>query len=386
MPRAFARCSLADAVARLGPAMKVLLPPACGEPAALVAEICRQSARLRDLTLLGGIHLGDYPLARPEHAALRFATWHMSPRLEEARRRGRVEFVPIRYFDLVTQFVAGGVWAPDCVLVHCAPPDARGYLSLGVSVSVALPAARRAPLVIAQVNPSMPRTLGNACLHRGQIDCWVEVDEPLTPYPPHADRRGRARHRPARRRTGARRGHGAGRRRRDPAGRPRGAREPSRPLAALAAGRRRRSPSSSVASSRARASAFTAGRMDIAEAHGDAPALRLPPREPAREHGALELRSRSGDRGAPGPLRRDQLRARDRPGRSGDGGEPGAAPGRRASAASSTSSLGASRSRGGAAIIALPVDGARRRRVADRPVLASGRGGDDPALHWRTGS
>jgi 4-hydroxybutyrate CoA-transferase len=164
--------------------MKVLLPPACGEPAALVAEICRQSERLHDLTLLGGIHLGEYPWAKPEHAALRFATWHMSPRLEDARRRGRVEFVPIRYFDLVTQFVAGGAWAPDCVLVHAAPPDARGYLSLGVSVSVSLPAARRAPLVIAQVNPSMPRTLGNAWLHRSQIDCWVDVDEPLTPYPP----------------------------------------------------------------------------------------------------------------------------------------------------------------------------------------------------------
>ena len=184
MSRAFARCSLVDAVGRLRPAMRVLLPPGCGEPAALVAEICRQSARLPDLTLLGGIHLGDYPFARPEHAALRFATWHMSPRLDEARRRGRVEFVPMRYFDLVSQFAAGGAWAPDCVLVHCAPPDARGYLSLGVSVSVALPAARRAPLVIAQVNAAMPRTLGNAFLHRSQVDCWVEADEPLTPYPP----------------------------------------------------------------------------------------------------------------------------------------------------------------------------------------------------------
>ena len=184
MPRAFTKCSLADAVARLRPGMKVLLPPACGEPAALVGEICRQAPRLRDLTLLGGIHLGDYPWARPEHAALRYATWHMSPRLEEARRSGRVEFVPIRYYDLTREFVAGGVWAPDCVLVHCAPPDARGYLSLGVSVGVALPAARRAPLVIAQVNPAMPRTLGNAFLHRSQVDAWVEVDEPLMPYPP----------------------------------------------------------------------------------------------------------------------------------------------------------------------------------------------------------
>lgn len=186
MPRAFARCSLADAVARLRPGMKVLLPPGCGEPVALVAEICRQAPRLADLTLLGGIHLGAYPWARPECAALRFATWHMAPRLEEARRRGRVEFVPIRYFDLTRELVAGGAWAPDCVLVHCAPPDARGYLSLGVAVGVTLPAARRAPLVIAQVNASMPRTLGNAFLHRSQVDAWVEVDEPLVPYPPSA--------------------------------------------------------------------------------------------------------------------------------------------------------------------------------------------------------
>jgi 4-hydroxybutyrate CoA-transferase len=53
-----------------------------------------------------------------------------------------------------------------------------------VSVSYALPAARRAPLVIAQVNPRMPRTLGNAFLHRSQIDSWVEVDGPLVEYPP----------------------------------------------------------------------------------------------------------------------------------------------------------------------------------------------------------
>src|SRR5882672_12637823 len=104
MARRSMTATLAAAVERLSPGMKVLLPPGCGEPRALVAEVCRQSERLRDLTLLGGIHLGEYPWARPEHAALRYATWHMSPRLEDARRRGRVEFVPMRYFDVVTQF------------------------------------------------------------------------------------------------------------------------------------------------------------------------------------------------------------------------------------------------------------------------------------------
>src|SRR5437667_10803889 len=145
--RAFAKTTLTGAVERLRPGMKVLLPPGCGEPVALVEEICRQAARLTDLVLMGGIHLGDYPFARPETAALRVATWHMSPRLEDARRRGRVEFFPLRYFDLIAAFAPGGAWAPDCVLVHAAPPDDAGYLSLGVSVSVTLDAARRAPLV-----------------------------------------------------------------------------------------------------------------------------------------------------------------------------------------------------------------------------------------------
>jgi 4-hydroxybutyrate CoA-transferase len=170
-------------VGRLTPGMRVLLPPGCGEPVALVREICRQSERLAGLTLVGGIHLGDYPFLGPEHR-LRFVTWHMSPRLEEARRQDRVEFAPLRYFDLVTAFGRGGQWAPDAVLIHTSPPDRHGYLSLGVSTSVALPAAREAPLVMAQVNPNMPRTRGNAFLHRSQIDVWAEVDEPLVPYPP----------------------------------------------------------------------------------------------------------------------------------------------------------------------------------------------------------
>ena len=185
MGRAFEKSTLADAVGRLRPGMRALLPAGCGDPTALVAEIMRQADRLAPLTLMGGLRVDDYPFAAPAYAGkLRFATWHGSPRLADAAARGDVDFVPARYFDTVTLFAAGGAWAPDAVLVHAAPPDAGAYLSLGVSVSYVLPAARRAPLVIAQVNPRMPRTLGNAFLHRSQIDCWVEVDEPVAESPP----------------------------------------------------------------------------------------------------------------------------------------------------------------------------------------------------------
>jgi len=184
MTRPFARTSLADAVDRLRRGMRVLMQPGCGNPSALVGEILRQADRLAPLTLMSGLRLDDYPFANPTYAGkIRFASFHMSPRLHDAEARGDVDFVAARYFDSVSAFAADGPWAPDAVIVHTAPPDAHGYCSLGVSVHP-LPAARRAPLVIAQVNPRMPRTLGNAFLHRSQIDCWVEVDEPLLAYPP----------------------------------------------------------------------------------------------------------------------------------------------------------------------------------------------------------
>ena len=187
MARRFEKATAADAVGRLRPGMKVLLPPGCGDPTALVREILRQADRLAPLTLMGGLRLDDYPFGAAAYAGkLRFATWHMSSRLHAAEARGDAEYVPARYFDTVSLFAAGGPWAPDAVIVHTAPPDRAGYLSLGVSVSYPLPAARRAPLLIAQVNPRMPRTLGNAFLHRSQVDVWVEVDEPLVEYPPTA--------------------------------------------------------------------------------------------------------------------------------------------------------------------------------------------------------
>ncbi|HKW91887.1 MAG TPA: acetyl-CoA hydrolase/transferase C-terminal domain-containing protein [Methylomirabilota bacterium] len=185
MGRAFEQVTLADAVGRLRAGMKVLIQPGCADPTALLGEIMRQADRLAPLTLMGGLRLDDYPFGAPAYAGkIRFATWHMSPRLAAAAARGDVDFVPARYFDTVTLFAAGGAWAPDAVLVHTAPPDRGGFLSLGASVSYALPAARRAPLVIAQINPRMPRTLGNAFLHRSQVDAWTPVDHPLLAYPP----------------------------------------------------------------------------------------------------------------------------------------------------------------------------------------------------------
>jgi acyl-CoA hydrolase len=75
---------------------------------------------------------------------------------------------------------------PDIVFLHVAPPR-DGLLSLGVEVNV-LPAAleaahARGALVVAQVNPQMPYTYGDALLSVDDVDLAVEVDTPLGELP-----------------------------------------------------------------------------------------------------------------------------------------------------------------------------------------------------------
>jgi 4-hydroxybutyrate CoA-transferase len=173
-----------EAVGLLRPGMRVLLPPGCAEPRTLVAEIVRQADRLRPLTLMGGLLVGDYPFCAAALAdTFRWVTFHVMPALRDAQHRGQVEFLPLRYFDTLWAFAPGGPWAADAVLVQTALPDPAGRLSLGVSTSYPLPLARCAPLVIAEVNHRMPRTLGDSALPPDRLAAWVEVDRPLAAYP-----------------------------------------------------------------------------------------------------------------------------------------------------------------------------------------------------------
>jgi 4-hydroxybutyrate CoA-transferase len=165
--------------------MRVLVPPGCGEPQTLLEEIVRQAPRLRPLTLMGGLLLGDYSFCRADLAgAFRWATFHLMPALRDAVDRGQVDFIPARYFDTLAIFGPGGLWAADAVLVQTAPPDPEGRLSLGVSTSYSLPLARTAPLVLAEVNHRMPRTHGDSALEPDRVALMVETDRPLRPYPP----------------------------------------------------------------------------------------------------------------------------------------------------------------------------------------------------------
>ena len=106
---------------------------------------------------------------------------------EGVRRSEHVEFLPMR-LSLVPRLFASSR-PPDVVLIQSSPPH-RGRVSLGIEVNI-MPAAihevkRRGGLVIAQVNPQMPYTVGDGEIDVELVDLAFEVDEPL-PSPPERE-------------------------------------------------------------------------------------------------------------------------------------------------------------------------------------------------------
>ena len=67
----------------------------------------------------------------------------------------------------------------DVAFIHVSPPDSHGYCSLGVSVEASVAAIENAKIVVAQVNPQMPRTFGDGILHVSEIDYLVDVNLPI---------------------------------------------------------------------------------------------------------------------------------------------------------------------------------------------------------------
>jgi len=64
-------------------------------------------------------------------------------------------------------------------------PDEHGFCSFGVSVDYTKPAAESSKIVIAEVTPNMPRTLGDAFIHVSEIDYIVECEsKPIILQPP----------------------------------------------------------------------------------------------------------------------------------------------------------------------------------------------------------
>lgn len=175
--------SAEEAVAPIRSGDTIYVHCAAAAPSVLLDALVARAPELRDVVVVH-LHLeGPGPHLAPEMAGhFRHKALFIGPNARAAVNEGRAEYVPVFLSDVPHLFTSGLI-PLDAVFVNVSPPDAHGYCSLGTSVEAMQAAISAARLVIAQLNASMPRTLGESFVHVSQIDLAVEVDIPPYVYP-----------------------------------------------------------------------------------------------------------------------------------------------------------------------------------------------------------
>lgn len=179
MGKALPWMSATEAVRLVKNGDRVFIQGSAATPERLVRALLDRHAELHDVDLTAISTFGDLGFDRPEVQG----PFHLNALFVSANMRSMVDgphgdYVPV-FLSEIPRLFEKGMLPLDVALVHVSPPDRHGWCSLGVSVDVARSAVRNARVVIAQVNPNMPRTLGDGHVHVSRFAALVEVSDPL---------------------------------------------------------------------------------------------------------------------------------------------------------------------------------------------------------------
>jgi 4-hydroxybutyrate CoA-transferase len=169
-----------QAVSGIKSGQQIFMQGAAASPTILLEALVRRAPELEDVKIIHMHAEGPHPHLTPEMVGhFRHKALFIGPNARKAINEGRAEFIPVFLSDIPRLF-DNGILPLDAVLINVSPPDEHGFCSLGTSVDTVLTAIRNAKVVIAQINKSMPRTLGDSFVPLSKIDYGVEADMP--PY------------------------------------------------------------------------------------------------------------------------------------------------------------------------------------------------------------
>jgi acetyl-CoA hydrolase len=158
---------------------RVFLTGNCSVPQKVLAALVLRAPQLRGVEICQVLTIGsaDYVSVGME-LHMRVNTLFISDTVRAAVNEGRADFTPCFLSEIPGLFKSGRL-PLDVALIQVSPPDEHGFCSFGVEVGVTKAAAQAAKLVVAEVNPKMPRTLGDSFIHVSKLDIIVAVDYAL---------------------------------------------------------------------------------------------------------------------------------------------------------------------------------------------------------------
>jgi len=168
-----------QAVAHIKPGQRVFIGSGCGEPVALVNALTARAHELADVEIVQLLAKGEARYANRQLAeCFTVNSFFIGTAIREHIQEGLGDYTPVLLSDIPRLFASGRL-PLDVVLIQVTPPDARGMVSLGVSVDIVRSAVDNCSLVIAQVNPRMPLTLGDSLVDIYDLDLLVALEEPI---------------------------------------------------------------------------------------------------------------------------------------------------------------------------------------------------------------
>jgi acyl-CoA hydrolase/GNAT superfamily N-acetyltransferase len=168
-----------EAVSKIMRGSRVFIGTGCGEPQHLIRAMVKD-LQLQDIMVYQMLSSTLSQYVDDESFTRRFSLklFFISQSMRKAAFEGKIDYIP-EYLSQIPRLFASHRIGLDAALVQVSPPDKFGYCSLGVSVDITRSAVEHSAVVIAQVNPRMPRTWGDSFVHVDDIDWLVPHEEPL---------------------------------------------------------------------------------------------------------------------------------------------------------------------------------------------------------------
>jgi len=171
--------SAKEAIGQIKSGSSLFIQTAAAAPQQLISELVSRANELRDITIYQMHTEGRAPYVNPEYQdTFKVNCFFIGANLRRAVQEGRADYIPVFLSEIPALF-RKKIIQIDYALIHVSLPDEHGYCSLGVSVDIAPAVLETAKYVIAQVNPSMPRTYGDGLIHISKINALVEVKDEI---------------------------------------------------------------------------------------------------------------------------------------------------------------------------------------------------------------
>ena len=165
---------------------RIFIHTACAEPQYLVQALIRfvesNPKAFFDAEVIHVWTLGVAPYTDEKFKYnFRHNSFFVANNSRQAVNRGMADYTPI-FLSNVPGLIYRGLVPINVALIQTSPPDAHGYMSLGISVDIVKAAVEKSSLVIAQVNNYMPRVHGDGFINIKDVDFIICHDEPLLEY------------------------------------------------------------------------------------------------------------------------------------------------------------------------------------------------------------